>query len=471
MQPNRPNRFRHRLLQIHEKILGRDTFELIRHLNETEDDLERERLEAVKQLFRHSSNHIPYWGDRLGDIDIDRFQWADLTKVPVLTRSEIVQHREQMRWRGPGKDLKHQSGGTTDDNLVFYWGRERQSWDRATRYRGLQRLGIHPGDRVLHIWPREYPETWSERVRVRLRDFRDELVADPVIDPRPWTESNLEVLGKQIDQFQPKAIVAYPSWLIQISRVQRRNRNLFRHRPQLILTCGEILFDQQRQEIEEAFGTTVYQEYGSQDAGLIAHEDADKILYFNREPLQVELLKNGLPVEPGGLGEVIITHFHTPRMPFIRYATGDVARAPAVSESPSKISCREQCPLPEGRTSDLLLSEDRSLVASRSLVDAILRESGIDLFSLHQKNPDQIQVLCKRDAPESFDSVAESILRNQLGQSIDLSFHRGEAFRTLRSGKHRYVCCPLASAMIGHDKQSGSELARSWPQLLEPTVP
>ena len=459
-------RIRCHLLRLHERLLGRDTFHLLDRLAPIAGDISETRLAAAKDLLRHARSGIPYWHSRLKHIDPDVFTWADLDLIPVLTRGEIVRHREQMRWVGPGKELVHKSGGTTDDNLTFFWDRQRQSWDRATRMRGLARLGIYPGDRVLHVWPRE-PSSVAGRFRRGLRKLRDTVVADPVVDPRPWTDASLERLLKVIDRFRPQAIIAYPSWLMRIARFMEARSRRTNGMADIILTCGEVLFDHQRTYLEEIMQTPVFQEYGSQDAGLIAHEDSDRVLRLNPEAMAVEVLRGRRRAEPGELGEVVVTHFYTPRMPFIRYATGDVARALHVDVT-SPFLQPAVCPLPEGRTSDLLLSENGDLIATRPIIETLMESTGTELFSLYQPNAESVHVLCVPQAGVVLQDIANEVLQSYLGNSVTVIVQQGESFQDLRSGKHRFVCSPAAASKISHDSTSGQELQRSWPQQLEP---
>ncbi len=459
-------RIRCQLLRLHERLLGRDTFQLLDRLHPIGSDISETRLAAARDLLRHARSEIPFWQSRLKRIDPDVFTWDDLDSIPVLTRGEVVCHREQMRWLGPGKELVHKSGGTTDDNLTFYWGRQRQSWDRATRMRGLAKLGIHPGDRVLHIWPRE-PRSVAGRFRRGIRKLRDTVVADPVVDPRPWTDASLERLLKVIDRFRPQAIIAYPSWLMRIARFMEARSRRIEGIADIILTCGEVLFDHQRTYLEEIMQAPVFQEYGSQDAGLIAHEDSDKVLRLNPEPMAIEILRGGRRAEPGELGEVVVTHFFTPRMPFIRYATGDVARA-LHGDVSSLTSQPAICPLPEGRTSDLLLSELGELVATRPIIESLMETTGATLFSLYQPNPESIHVLCVPQSGVVSQAIANEVLQSHLGKTVTVIVQQGESFQELRSGKHRFVCSPVAASKIAHDTFSGQELSRSWPQQLEP---
>ena len=56
------------------------------------------------------------------------------------------------------------------------------------------------------------------------------------------------------------------------------------------------------------------------------------------------------------------------------------------------------------------------------------------------------------------------LLRAMLGQSLRVDWTVGSAFRPLKSGKRRYVCSPVAQAMLAHDRESGMSLSRAWPQ-------
>src|SRR5262249_61150518 len=136
-----------------------------------------------------------------------------------------------------------------------------------------------------------------------------------------------------------------------------------------VVSTGEVLFSFQRRLVEEALEVPVFQEYGSQDAGLIAHQDTSGAFRLHAEQIEVEVLREGRPAPPGELGEVVITHFHAYTMPFIRYATGDVMRRPADGQDSETV-----CPAPEGRTSDQLATADGRPVAGRAVIDALVQE-------------------------------------------------------------------------------------------------
>lgn len=476
-----PGFVRRVLLPLHESILGRSTFAILRQLDANPHP-SRERITAIQQqelerILQHARKQIPYWRDRLdGRLpsapvgDVQEF----LASVPLLTRAEICRDREAMFWRSaPGKVLMHRSGGTTDDNLTFYWGRARQSWDRAMRYRGLGRLGISPGDRILHLWPRYLGRSVWDKLKQGLRDGRDQLTNDEVIDLRPLSPERLDVVLHFCTAYRPVLLIGYPSWLMALAeRIQDAHPRYRLPTLRRILCTGEVLFAFQRRRIAEAFGVPVAQEYGSQDAGLIAHEDGAGVLRLNAEQMVVEILRDGAPAAPGELGEVVVTHFYTEIMPFIRYATGDVVRRPALSERLAEPMGLPLFPQPEGRTSDVLATTAGEPCPMRPVVDAMVEQAGLREFSLYQPEPDRLFVLLieATGAVERRCCEAEEILRSFLGRDLHLEWRSGKRFAPFTSGKRRFVCSPAGMRLIGHDKESGMSRARAWPQRLEDGV-
>ncbi len=365
----------------------------------------------------------------------------------------------------------HRSGGTTDDNLTFYWGRTRQSWDRAMRYRGLARHGIFPGDRILHIWPRYPARSRRDRLLQVLRDWRDQLTNDEVIDARPLSPQRLDVVLHECLSYRPKLLIGYPSWLTALAERVRAAHPHFRLNDlRLILCTGEVLFDFQRRIIGETFGVRVAQEYGSQDAGLIAHEDPTGHLRLNAEQMAVEILRDGKPAAPGELGEVVVTHFYMEIMPFIRYATGDVVRRPNTEEGDG--TGLPVFPVPEGRTSDMLATTEGELCPMRPVVERLVAETGLRDFSLYQPEPNRVVVLFvdRADTAKTLRRAAEEIMRSFLGSELRLEWRGGSRFEPFTSGKKRFVCGLPGMRLVGHDRESGLARARAWPQWLEKNV-
>jgi phenylacetate-CoA ligase len=457
---------RNLLLPAHESLLRRPTFAVLGSIaadsDESSADVAGYQSERMAALVAHARKAVPYWRDR----ESGAGDGSDQSVQPVLTRARIRRHRELMRWpEAPGKLIIHSSSGTTDDNLIFYLDRRRQAWSCALRMRALQRLGIDPGEKQLHFWPQFGSGGPLGSLKDALRAARDRLTNDPAFDLRPLTAARLDEGLAHLDRYRPAVIVGYPSWLFALA--EHRLRSSSRRRiavPRFVLSTGELLYEFQRQAIESAFGARVVEEYGSQDVGLIASEDYAGTWQVNWEHVVVEALRDGRPAQAGETGEVIVTNLHSHVMPFIRYATGDVVTMPADSE-PQRTPGMTVLPRIEGRTSDLLVTMEGRTLSNRDVVDMLVRETSITEFSLHQTAADRVLCMTTRERGcVGQEGRVTELLRAMLGQSLHVDWMVGSAFRPLKSGKRRYVCSPVAQALLAHDRESGMFLSRAWPQ-------
>jgi phenylacetate-CoA ligase len=462
------------LLPAQEAVLGRPTLrvraELEDRSTESAEEIERYQLNRLRELVAHACREIPYWRARLGNheriVGAPSLR-AALDHLPILTRSDIQRDLDSMFWRDArGKLLLHRSSGTTDDNLRFYFDRQRQAWDRALRMRSLDRFGIRSGTRQLQFWPLPAYHDPVNRLKDPLRHLRDWVRRGVVLDLRPMSPEQLDRGLELLQALQPELVIAYPSWLTALSRrAQAMHREIRLHRLRLVLCLGEILYDFQRAEVESAFGAKVVEEFGAHDSGTIAGEDCDGRWLLNWEHLCIEILRDSRPPPAGELGELVITNLHSHAMPFIRYATGDVAVAPAETARDGVLNVR--MPRIEGRTSDLLLATDGRPVSNRETVEMLVRNFGSMEFSLFQPEDDRVVCMTIRDGGWlGQEGAVEDALRSTLGADLRIEWKVGRAFRPLLSGKHRFVCSPAAHALLAHDKLAGISVARAWPQRL-----
>jgi phenylacetate-coenzyme A ligase PaaK-like adenylate-forming protein len=343
------------------------------------------------------------------------------------------------------------------------------------RLRALARHGIFPGDRAVHLWPRYAQNTTRGQLLTSLRALRDWLTNDVVVDLRPLSAERLDAVLTYCRSYRPALLIAYPSWLVRLAERIRAAHPRYRLPSlRLVLCTGEVLFDFQRRFLRDTFAAPVVQEYGSQDAGIIAQEDAAGVLRLNAEQMVVELLRDGNPARPGELGEVVVTHFYTEVMPFIRYATGDVARQPHRSSLPAGEAGLPVFPQPEGRTSDLLATVDARLCPMRPVVEALVEQAGLWQFHLHQPTVGSVIAMQVEGGEQGRGSAprggergdAEEILRSFLGKPLHVEWRSGSGFEPLLSGKWRFVSSPVAMRLLAHDREAGMNEGRAWPHRL-----
>jgi len=128
----------------------------------------------------------------------------------------------------------------------------------------------------------------------------------------------------------------------------------------VVLTNAEPLFPWQRQTLEQAFNCPVRETYGMGEVVAGASEDSKGKLRLWPEVGHLEVLQDDSinAVEPGEAGRLICTGLLNEDMPLIRYAVGDRCRlgTHAIDDAdPVRLPIVQSI---EGRTSDLLVTQD-----------------------------------------------------------------------------------------------------------------
>ena len=64
--------------------------EHLERLHWNADRLAIHQRDRLRMLLRHAVEHSPFHAKRLGAIDPDRFELSDLTRLPTMTKSEMM---------------------------------------------------------------------------------------------------------------------------------------------------------------------------------------------------------------------------------------------------------------------------------------------------------------------------------------------------------------------------------------------
>ncbi len=431
------------LYRLHEALLGRPTVRLARQLETSQwmspVELRALQLSKLNRLLEHARLRCPYYARH------PRYQTAairtieDFHELPVMTRDALRRNAYKMRWPGmPRKKMLHWTRGSTDVPVPFFWDRNRQAWDKANRLRGLawQHLSAH--DRELHIWPVDPPLTPASRFKEQLRTLRDRLLRDRQFDSLTVSPQLIDRVWRAWRGFDPVVVTAFPSVLCNLIqwtgglRIARLNPSLRR-----VHATGEILYNWQRQLIEQSFGVPVFESYGVQEAGAIAFECEHGNWHCSDESLLVEVLgRDSRPVAPGRVGEVVVTGLDSFAMPLIRYSTGDVVRAGA-----TRCRCGRGLSVIEplmGRRSDFLKSDAGHRVGPRDVVESLsgLVENGG--FQIVQQPDGLVAVEMLSGACHAGTDAVQQQLRRVLGRRT-VCFQTVATLERSAYGKCRFV--------------------------------
>jgi len=136
---------------------------------------------------------------------------------------------------------------------------------------------------------------------------------------------------KCLDKFKSsnfEYINGYTSAIVQFAKFVKRKKLILKDLCPSLKVCvvtSEMLFEQDKLLMQDAFGVSVINEYGASELDLIAFENRNNEWQVNSDTLYVEIIDandNALPY--GSEGRVVITSLFNKAHPFIRYDIGDI---------------------------------------------------------------------------------------------------------------------------------------------------
>jgi phenylacetate-CoA ligase len=439
------------IFPLHEKIVGRKTFDCLHELERLQwasrQELEELQFHKLKSLLLHAKENLPFYGKRFAESGFDpgRMQTVDDFKVlPILTKAEIRQNLDQMKWKEcPGGLFRYNTGGSSGEPLVFYFDRRRQAYDAAARALTHRWWGVDVGDKELYLWGSPLEITKQDRVK----ELRDMLTNQLLISAFELSPQKVPFLVAQFRKFKPKCVFGYPSTIALFCEMAaKQNYRLDDLGVRVVFSTAEVLYAHQREAISRGFGgIPVVDSYGSREGGFINHQCPEGSYHVMDPNYIIEFLKDGKPVKPGEDGEIVITHLDAWGMPFIRYRTGDVAQpgagACACGRGFSTMANMR------GRTTDFVVTPDGRWQHALSVIYVVRDIEGVDQFKIVQEDVDDIKVLLKIHQglyPADGNERIVKGFKKRMGEDVKVSIEMRDEIPCEASGKHRYVVSKVA---------------------------
>ncbi|MCA9599343.1 MAG: phenylacetate--CoA ligase family protein [Myxococcales bacterium] len=314
----------------------------------------------LRKLLEHAFQHSPYYRKVMlaADVRPQDVSGVDaLPLLPLLDRPTAASSfLERFSDAPPRVEIQKMTSGSSGRPLEIAYDRTSEHWRQATRLRGYAWAGYLPGDKSLHFWG-SLAALFGQRPLSRVKSALDHaLKREHFIDCTDRSPRALEAVARAVESLGPTVIVCYAQAGAALARHWLASG---RSRRDTTVICGaERLFSADRAAIVQAFGSAVFETYGSREVMLMAAEcEAHDGLHVSMENLIVELVVRGegrqRPARPGEVGEVVVTDLHNFGAPFIRYLTGDLA----VRMPPGRCGCGrglERLSSIEGRKTETL---------------------------------------------------------------------------------------------------------------------
>ncbi|GJJ03158.1 hypothetical protein RugamoR64_36960 [Duganella rhizosphaerae] len=432
------------LFPLHEMLKQHGSVALRRHLEQTQwwppERLEALRVQRLRALLLHASEHVPYFRQLYASLNFDATrvrELRDLRGLPIIHKADINHHRDEFVADDAGPLQRFNTGGSSGEPLIFYQGKGRVSHDVAAKWRATRWWGVDIGDPEAVMWGSPIELKTQDRWRMR----RDRMLRSLLLPAFELSAARLDDYLGRLQRQRPAMLFGYPSAICLLVRhAQARRVALDGLGVKVVFVTAERLYDEQRALLEQAFAAPVANGYGGRDAGFLAHECPEGGLHITAEDVILEIVDpQGAPVAPGDSGAIVVTHLASRDFPFIRYATGDVG---ALDTRPCP--CGRGLPLlkrVEGRVTDFVVARDGTVMHGLALIYVLRDLPQIRAFKIIQESLDITRVLLVSvsglPAVIRIDIIRQ--FRARLGASVEILIEEVAEIPAEASGKHRYV--------------------------------
>jgi len=284
--------------------------------------------DALKEIVEKAYAKCPFYAKKMQEAGVTPDQvkeLSDLSKLPFLTKEEL----RGKPWALLACDKRDisvitVSTGTTGGEEIYIpstW-RDYILSDMTPRYPKL--FPVEQGDVCVNALPYEM----SSAGLAFHKCFMDACMSTVLNAGKGGAYSTPEKTVRALRDLRPNVVITTPSWAVSIAEAAEEiGFDLPGLRLKKMWLTGEGCSDSFRKRVEKIWGTTANMYYGSLECGGIGIEcDAHSGYHLMQGHVITEIVdpETGEVLEPGEIGEIVVTCAVRFDTPLIRYKTKDL---------------------------------------------------------------------------------------------------------------------------------------------------
>ena len=390
------------------------------------EELKKLQEKRLKKMIQYAYEKTELYHRKFREYNVtpsDFNTLEDLRKFPCVTKAEMRDNFPKgvvSRDFDVSRCLQSSTSGSSGQVLPVAYSRAAYEYYMAVTYRNFAALGFKPWHRFVYTryGPMEIGSGFYEKLGITKRKH--------VLVFLPFEEQ-----VNQVKKFNPHAITGYPSILMEWAKILRDEGNGVH--PSFIRTEAEMLTDEAKKFMENIFGCTLYEEYGSAEFIHLAFKCLHGGYHISSDSVLLEFLDDHEEVAPGEEGSVHVTSLVNYAMPFIRYNLNDIG-----VPYEGVCNCGRQLPLMKlvvGRDEDFLILPSGNRIGPRIVMPLFEKAHGVKEFQIIQKEKGFITVDIVPGP--TFDREEQGNLHkdllNALGEPVEIVFNFCD---TLPRGRH-----------------------------------
>ena len=385
-------------------------------------------------VYQHAFQYSPYLRNKYqkAGLSLNSIKGiSDIKKIPLLTRNEITDNREEiLTVNKTNKITINSTGGTTGRPMSFYRNNKLPYESFYPYY--LRKWGLQPYENSAYVW-RMKQISLPNKIFNTIFWFPTKKLK---FDGTKLNKTSVKSIVFSLNKYKPSLIQGYAGSIYQLSKIMFEEGLHLKYIPKAIWITAAPLTYNEKKFIGNIFKSNVYNEYGSGEIPWIAfqkHHDKN-VLHVNNYSRNLEIINK----DDNGLGDVILTDFFDLSFPKIRYVIGDKAKYSKKSTLHTTIIHPVM-----GRESDYLLVPNLGKIDGSFLTTIFNKyPDSVNGFQFIQEKKDEIKLLVIPNLKNPNHKIEINVVLTNLNQflsnNIKLSLHYVNELQIDR-GKMRYV--------------------------------
>ncbi len=382
-------------------------------------DLLAYRNHKLSEMLEYAYQHCRYYRNLFEQFDVDTKELHNFRRLPLLDKAILRNHRNDI----VSDEIGHlryytmNTGGSTGEPLEFPASSHGAKIIGAHNEFLYKIIGYEKGDKIVAFDGSSVPENLRQNHIYWVGIGTSEI---------PWgrlaysslylTQETMPFYIKHILDYKPSIMRGYPSSINDIANYILKNNISIPFYIKGVVLTAENAYDWQIENIKKAFHTRVFLEYGQSELTVFGYT-VDDTYEYRCSPfygLTEVLNSEGIQVNKGETGEIVVTGFYNFPLPFIRYRTGDIAIFNGDENGIVRLGKII------GRTQDYIYTNNRERVALTALVFGQHYHAfrNIQKWQLVQNVPGKVVIKILKE--EGFASEDEEQIRSKFKSICDI---------------------------------------------------
>lgn len=399
------------------------------------------RDRRFQSIIQHCYNNVPFYRQYMDQqgLQVKDFQTIhDVIKLPIMDKATMSQNKKLLFANNfDSKKIRiDHTGGSTGTPTQF--GIDKKSYYQvyANAWRCWGYAGYKPGMKMLLFWGNRSELERIKSLKKRIKSFVENIFTLNAYD---FSKNQIYEYMKHIAYWRPAIIRGYSGAIYMFVELCKKYQLQLTHHPQAIIITSENILPSQKQRIAEFFHSEIFEEYGSREFGILAHEcSTHSGLHLAEEQFIFEIYNphtNQFHFE--GNGEILISSLYNYGMPLLRYRIED--EGTIISDT---CPCGRSLKLLkqiDGRIIDYIVTKNEKLIHQYILEDLFDGVPGIAAFQMQQFKKGEVNFFLILN--DNFDMKTIEKMRTEIQMlfkdELTATFQKVDKIEALPSGKRQ----------------------------------